>query len=326
MLKIFIFTFTFMLGLYAEEVSILKQKIDNNSSFMAILPIINYILLDDNSENLGHVSFSCGWERGYKDYGCWDESNELHDYSIQIVSSPVRKGEKAARFEVRPGDDPLGCEGCGERAEVADMTTLDGIEINEAKQSGIQYYAFSVMFDENWDNPQTDYDGLWSHFFQLHGPDDLNGSAAFAMDTVSSNDELGISVLLSTGDLDDDNNEFSSIAFDLSDNALNRGHWIDFVVKIKFASNNTGSAKVWRRNHDSSGFTIALDTKDQYPNGVPTLQYRTSYQDGVILDHYWKHGIYRPHQNLETGTINILWVDGMSRASSFNAAKNAAFP
>jgi len=326
MLRTFIVVFTFMLGLYAEEVSILKQKKDNNSSFMTILPIINYLLLNDNSENLGQVSFSCGWERGYKDNGCWDESNELHDYSIQIVSSPVRKGKKSARFEVRPGDDPLGCEGCGERAEVADMTTLDGIEISETEKSGTQYYAFSVMFDENWENPQPDYDGLWSLFFQLHGPDNLNGSPAFAIDTTSSNGGTGISVSISSGDLDDDNNEFSSMAFDLSDNRLTRGHWIDFIIKIKFASNNSGSIKVWRRNYNSSNFIVALDTKEQYPNGIPTLQYRTSYQEGAILDHYWKHGIYRPHQDLKTGKANILWLDGMSRANSFTAAKNAAFP
>jgi len=321
MLKIFIITFIFLSSVYADVISLSKQQIETND-FIKILPAINYILLDDNN----YVSFSCSWERGYKDNGCWDESNELHDYSIQIVSSPVRKGEKAACFEVRPGDDPLGCEGCGERAEVADMTTLTGVEINETEKSGTQYYAFSVMFDKNWINPVADYDGLWSHFFQLHGPDILNASAAFAIDTVSSNDGTGISVNLSTGDLDDENNVFRSISFDLSDNELNRGQWIDFVIKIKFASSNSGSVIVWRRNYGSNAFTVVLNTKDTYPNGVPTLQYRSSYQNGAILDHYWKHGIYRPHQNLETGKINILWLDGMSRASSLNAAKNAAFP
>jgi len=324
-LKIFIITFIFLSSLYADTVGLSKQQIKTND-FMKILPAINYLLLD-NSANSNTVSFSCGWERGYLENGCWDESNEVDDnYSIQMVSSPVRKGNRSARFEVRPGDDPLGCEGCGERAEVADMTTLTGEEINETEESGTQYYAFSVMFEEDWLNPQPSDDGLWSHFFQLHGPDVLNASAAFAIDTVSSNDGTGISVNLNTGDLDDENNPFRYKSFDLSDNALNRGEWIDFIIKIKFASTHSGSVKVWRRNQGSHSFAMVLDTKDTYPNGVPTLQYRSSYQGGAVLDHYWKHGIYHPRQNMETGKTSILWLDGMSRTSSFNAAKHTSFP
>jgi hypothetical protein len=268
----------------------------------------------------GSVSFSCGWETTIIGNGCWDEENRVADYSIQRVTDYVRKGNYSARFEVRPGDDPLGCTGCGERAEVADMLTEDGVEINENENSGTQYYAFSVRFDENWVSPEEDpVDGVWSHFFQLHGPDVLEASAAFALDTLNASNNEGISVVLRTGDLDDPVNSLQWENYELSESSLNKGHWIDFVIKIKFASDFTGAVDVWRRDEGETEFTHVLSVSD-----VPTLQYASSVNGGAVGDHYWQHGFYRPVQS--GSVINILWLDGMSRGDTFDAVVNAAFP
>ena len=292
--------------------------------FFSIFAILMVGCGSGNKKGL-NGGYSCGWESGYLVNGCWEDSNELKDYSIQVVSDNVRKGMKAMRFEVRPGDDPLGCVGCGERAEVLNMITKNGDVINETKKSGTKYYAFSVMFDKNWENPKSDYDGLWSHFFQLHGPDILDGSAAIAMDTTNSTGGEGISILISTGDLDDEDNVFSSMVFDLKESGLNKGEWVDFVIKINFSVEN-GRIEVWRRNDNETNFKVVMNTINKYPNGIPTLQYRASYKKGAIEDHYWKHGIYRPHQDITTGPTSILWLDGISRGENFSWVKRNAFP
>jgi len=271
----------------------------------------------------GNVSFSCGWETKILGNGCWDEENRMADYSIQRVTDHVRKGNYSARFEVRPGDDPIGCTGCGERAEVADMLTEDGVEINENENSGTQYYAFSVRFDENWVAPEEDpEDGLWSIFFQLHGPDELGASPSFSLDTLYSDGNEtteNICVMLHSGDLDDPENSLQWQNYPLSNGALNRGQWIDFVIKIKWAADFTGSVDVWRRDEGETDFTLVLSL-----NNVPTLQYRSSVNGGAVGDHYWKHGFYRPVQH--GSVVNILWLDGMSRGDTFDAVVDAAFP
>ena len=266
------------------------------------------------------VTFSCGWETKILGNGCWNEKNQMASYSIQRVTDHVRKGNYSARFEVRPGDDPIGCTGCGERAEVAGMITEDGVEINENENSGTQYYAFSVRFDENWVAPEEDpEDGLWSIFLQLHGPDILEASPSFAMDTLNASKNDGISVVLHAGNLDDPENSLQWATYELSESGLNRGNWIDFVVKIKFASDFTGSVSVWRRDEGETDFTLVLTI-----NNVPTLQYRESVNGGAVGPHYWQHGFYRPVQS--GSVINILWLDGMSRGDTFDAVVNAAFP
>jgi hypothetical protein len=268
----------------------------------------------------GDVSFSCGWETTILGDGCWDEKNQMASYSIQRVTDHVRKGNYSARFEVRPGDDPIGCTGCGERAEVAEMRITSNNLIQEDDDSGTQYYAFSVRFDENWVSPEEDpVDGLWSHFFQLHGPDILETSSAFAMDTLNTSNNEGISVILHTGDLDDPNNSLQWATYELSEGSLNKGNWIDFVIKIKWASDFTGSVDVWRRDEGETDFALVLTI-----NNVPTLQYRESVNGGAVGSHYWKHGFYRPVQ--PGSVINILWLDGMSRGDTFDAVVGAAFP
>ena len=279
---------------------------------------------------------SCGYESGeYIKNGCWDEPDEkFGDYSINVVTSirlknntskTIRKGQRALRFEVRNGDEPFGCDpsiNCGERAEVSYIRDENG-KTFETAQSGTQFYAFSVMFDSDWENPKPDrHNDLWGHFFQLHGPNedingkDLNASAAISLNTMLTNNEPGISLILYTGDLS--NPDYAENSFDLEgNNSLNKGNWIDFILKIKFSTSKTGAITIWRRDEGDNDFVEVLNK-----TGIATLQYHSNEEtDGK---HNWQQGFYRPQQ--QSPLTNVLWFDGMSRGTSFEMVKNASFP
>jgi hypothetical protein len=52
----------------------------------------------------------------------------------------------------------------------------------------------------------------------------------------------------------------------------------------------------------------------------PTLQLVGGDQN--IKPHYWKHGFYRARC---PGITNVLWLDGLTRGSSYAAVRNDAF-
>jgi len=255
------------------------------------------------------ISFSGDWEQGLIGNGNWLGVQSVASDRFQRVTSPVRQGQYAARVEVRPGDDPLGLS--TERAEVFRMTDINGNEIEENESSGIQYYAFSVRLDPNWQSPEPGSSGLWSIIFQLHGPDNLKASPSFSIHALDH-----FEMWLHSGDLDSPTNSLRWQKYPFSNSNLNRGKWVDIVVKIKFAKDFTGSVDVWRRDEGQGCFIQVLSVKD-----VPTLQYKSSL--GGVGNHCWKHGLYRPSQ---TTITNILWLDGLTRGDTFDHVVQAAFP
>jgi Polysaccharide lyase len=254
------------------------------------------------------VTFSGGWENGITAKGNWKYIQSMAADRFQRVASPVRQGSYAARVEVRPGDDPIGSS--GERAEVLVMTDAAGNAINESLSSGTQYYGFSVRLDSAWTPPQTGADGNWAIVFQLHGPDVLAASPSVAVSVLKR-----FSIDCCSGNLDSASQSLRWKSFVLSDSSLNVGHWVDLVLKITFAVDFTGSIVVWRRNEGQTAFSQVLSV-----NNIPTLQYKSSV--GPVAAHYWKHGLYRSKQ---TTVTNVLWLDGLSRADSFDEVVAAAF-
>jgi hypothetical protein len=123
-------------------------------------------------------------------------------------------------------------------------------------------------------------------------------------------------IMLHSGDLDSPANSLQWEFYPFSNGNLSPGHWIDFVVRIKFASDFTGSVHVWRRDEGQADFTLVLSV-----DNVPTLQYRSSH--GGVGDHYWKHGFYRSEQDTIT---HVLWLDGLTRGNTFDGVVQAAFP
>jgi hypothetical protein len=273
---------------------------------------------------LVEVTFANGYENGvayqYPDpVNNWRINLAQDDTRLTAVTSPRRKGRYALRVEVRPGDS-LGQS--GERAEVARMYGFYGTELVENESSGIQFYGFSVMLPTDW-KTTPDPDGkYWAIILQLHNPDGLTTpsgegvSPALAFEVRSFGENADrFSLDMTTGDLarSDSIHNF----YDFSDGSLNLGKWTDFVLKIKYAKDATGSVDVWRRNEGSIVFTNVLSISN-----VPTLGYDSTVGGGIVGDHYWSTGFYRN----ATSLTNVLYLDGMTRGIDFNAVVAEAFP
>jgi hypothetical protein len=255
------------------------------------------------------TTFSGDWESGLVGRGNWKYIQAVDTTGrFTRVTSPVRQGNYSARVEVRPGDDPIGSS--GNRAEVLVMSDASGNELNESEASGTQYFAFSFRLDTTWQAPAADANGAWAIIFQLHGPDNLGASPSVDVSVLNH-----LAIGFYSGDLDSAARSVRYRSYALSDSSLNIGHWVDLVLRITFARDFTGSVTAWRRNEGQAGFTQQLQVTN-----VPTLQYRSSL--GGVGAHYWKHGLYCSKQ---TSITNVLWVDGMTRADSYNEAAHAAF-
>jgi hypothetical protein len=254
------------------------------------------------------ISFYDNWEHGITAPGGWKDQQIVADDRFQRVASTSEDGPYAARIEVRPGD----INSSGERAEVVHMSDASGNPIDENESSGTQYYAFSIQLPTNWVPPADDVNGRhWGICLQLHGPNKLGTSPSFA---VEATDTFHIDV--NGGNLDSPSESLMYQSYPFSDGSLNLGHWVDFVIKIKFAKDFTGSIDVWRANEDQTQFTQVLSV-----NKIPTLQYKSSL--GGVEDHYWKYGYYRANQ---TSVISILYLGPIARGTTFSGVVMTAFP
>ncbi len=203
-----------------------------------------------------------------------------------------------ARVEVRAGDHTRGCSTCTERSEVLMMQDASSNPLYENLSSGTQRYTFSVKFDPSWQTMRGNSNGAWGIFLQLHGPDILATNPAFAMD---ASDRIKFD--MRTGDITRSRGQ----DFELSNGNLNKGHWIDFLLTVKYAKDNTGFVKLQRRDEGQAGYTQVLSLVN-----VPTLQYSSNVNGGAVGGHYMKHGLYR---NQETFT-SVLYIDGFTRENA----------
>lgn len=205
----------------------------------------------------------------------------------------------AARVEVREGDNPLNCCNGTDRAEVLVMQKADGSELHENLSSGTQEYTISVKFDElSWPLiSDITGGGKWGIFLQLHGPDNLNASPAYAL---SATDKIRFN--MRTGLISKSGN---NVEYDLTNGDVTKGSWIDFIVTIKYAIDNTGFVRVQRRDEWEADFTQVL-----YIPNTPTLQYSLRGKKPIVGDHYMKHGLYRNRQPFRS----ILYLDNFTRS------------
>lgn len=99
---------------------------------------------------------------------------------------------------------------------------------------------------------------------------------------------------------------------EFSDGSLNKGKWVDFIVKIKFSTSQSGEIDVWRRNEGDADFKQVLDVN------TPTVQVA----NGQAIGSYHKAGLYR---HGDTNFTNVLHLDGFVRGDNLNEVK-ATFP
>jgi Polysaccharide lyase len=212
-----------------------------------------------------------------------------------LADQNARQGRRYARVTVRPGDNPLSCCQNTERAEVLYMQDANNRPIFENTNSGTQQYAFSVKFDPTWKTIVDNGYGDWGIFLQLHGPDDLGANVAWAF---SATDHIVF--IQRAGDV----SKNPLKGYELANGSLNKGKWIDFILTVKYAMNNTGFVTVERRDEGESSFKEVLNLRN-----IPTLQFSSQATTAGV--HYVKSGLYRNKQSF----TSILYLDGFTRAA-----------
>lgn len=227
-------------------------------------------------------TFAGDWETGDASQWSsnhWNQSLPLSE-QFAVVADPVRQGNFAARFTVRPGDKFASTS--GERSEVV----YNGA--NEVEGDDL-WYAWSTLFPADWSTPTG-----WSIFAQWHSFYPVSPPISFNMKGER------IQVNFNTGSVDSGGASVKPV-FPITD-SLERDVWNDFVVHIVWSGTN-GSLEVWHRTGDNP-FVKKVDAV-----GLPTMQVK----DGVPSANYLKIGFYR---NDDPTRVNVLYQDGFSRATT----------
>lgn len=194
----------------------------------------------------------------------------------KIVRRPVRQGRRAARFVVRPGDNPINAS--GERAEVLRRTG--------EKEGTTSWWAWSTYFPSGFHANS----GSWNVFTQWHHTGHLcPPPVSFQVNNSRSPAKLKLRVWggrLDTSTCDNSSRRGWNFA------TLRRGRWYDFVFHVRW------SAK------PSIGFV------NLWVNGrvrVPKTHLATLYEGQGIAS--VKQGFYRGPSSLTT----TIYHDGMRR-------------
>ncbi|HMN97916.1 MAG TPA: polysaccharide lyase [Miltoncostaeaceae bacterium] len=232
----------------------------------------------------GLTSFRGDWETG--DASQWGVDCVASD-RLQIVTSPVRQGRYAARFEVRPGDKP---SSAGERCEV--HRSYKGDE--SAGQA--YYYAWSTMVPVGWVNPKN-----YGMFVQFH-------TTWPYPPTLEITTQFGEFYLLTRGgDRDNYDGRRTTIVPTLSP-----GKWNDFAMYVKWGVRD-GAVKIWHRVQGERDFKVVFDQTD-----VPTVMTSGGVASKLLL----RHGYYRGSGSPGTA---VVYQDGMRRGATL-ADVMADFP
>ena len=174
------------------------------------------------------VDFSSGFESGT--YSPWQDLQYEYDRpqsdSFQIVTSPVRQGNYAAKFIVRQGYSPFGY---GENTELCCGPTPSEVEGSD------YWYAWSTLFPTTWVEPYK-----WGIFAQWHSDFGLPPPLAFdaGYDTAYVSVRSGL-VTQNTCDA----SGCGSWQYNYSQQiltTLSKGQWNDFVVHVKWSAYANG--------------------------------------------------------------------------------------
>ncbi len=253
------------------------------------------LMLSATYPALALPSFQGDWESGLvtgSGSANWIGIQAVASDRFTLVNDGVRQGTYA-RVEVRSGDNPLPCCNNTERAEVYGMQNADNSQIFENLSSGTQRYSFSVKFDKSWTPISAPHSDPWGIFLQLHGNSPIPPALAF-----SATDQIRFNMFVG------DTNSATIAKNELSNGALNAGHWIDFILTTKFTTDNSGFVNIKRRDEGESSFQEVLNLSN-----TPTLQFDSTAGEDAVKDHYWKSGLYRNSQNF----TSVLYLDGMTR-------------
>ena len=269
-----------------------------NSSFAGIASVDSVLFWGDWESGTVTGTYDHNW--GYVERISTDRISLLND-------DKGRQGSYYAKVEVRNGDNPLApaCPGTN-RAEVSSMKSSSNTTLYENENSGTKQYSFSIKLDDTWQQPidNGDGNGKYAIFLQLHGPDALGTNPLFSF---SATDQIRFA--LRGGDITVN----PKVTYNLSKGTLDIGHWIDFILTIKYAKTATGSVLIQRRNEGETNFTEVLNLSN-----IPTLQYSPNVNGGIVGNHYMKYGLYRNNQTF----TSILYLDGFTMSTITQSTTN----
>jgi hypothetical protein len=137
---------------------------------------------------------------------------------IRVVNSPRRQGAYAARFVVKPGDNPLG--GSGERSELSATT---------GEHAGVEsWWKWDTYFPRQF-NPVK---GNWNVFTQWHHTG-LNCPPPLRFDVDAYSRPWRMRMVVRGGQLSGDCRITSERTFRIG--RVHRGHWYRFRLHVKWS-------------------------------------------------------------------------------------------
>ncbi|MFA4992758.1 MAG: DUF2612 domain-containing protein [Candidatus Omnitrophota bacterium] len=212
--------------------------------------------------------------------------------SIVITSSTL--SQYAAKFTVPPS----GTTG-SETTMVSRFQNNAGQIIYENISSGTQVYKFSTMFDPSWQPmTSTSPSGRWAIIMQLR-----NASGTFNPAFRMNVGDSGGAALTISSRGGNQNIVTTDTRVFLTDQTLPKGDWINWILTINYATDNTGFAHLDRKNPGATTFTRVASI-----DNVPTLQWNNANSDPG--QYYMEMGLYRGPQDPSTSIISF---DGFTR-------------
>jgi hypothetical protein len=271
----------------------------------------------DASCSAAGVTFESDWTADPA-MGGWQAVQVVQPTRMHPDGTTTWHGFTAVRVEVDPGDDPLNLGENTERAEALVMQTSSGAAIPENVSSGTEYFATSYMFPSDWAGTALEGDSnSWSIVMQLHGPDALGASPAFALMAAKTTSGGTENLFVTTNPGAVPAGGCCGPTYPFTGNSLIAlGKWTDLVFLMTFAADPTGHLTVWRRDQGQAAFTQVVDAAN-----VATLQYQGS--PSSVGDHYWKQGLYRGGDVM--GRVDVLWIGPTARGPTFASVECGAF-
>ena len=197
------------------------------------------------------------WRGDYEtgDLSQWSGAvQRVADERIAIVEDPVQQGQFAARFEVRPGEDPLG--NFGDRAEVQ-----SGELVHEGDE---RWYEWSTFFPEDYPSEPQE---VWQVFAQWHSV--MEGVPPVSMEV------SGDSIRLLTSRHDAEGNRLTPFVVERWSGPVERGRWRTFKLRVVWSGDDaTGSVALWV---DGEPVLKETSTRTMYPGSA----------------NFFKQGLYR---------------------------------
>lgn len=259
-----------------------------------------------------------GWVAG-SGANHWRMVQERGIDRLQVQQDPTSpKGGAVLQVEVRPGDY-LGYS--GERAEVSHMLSPTGGQYWVTAQTGHEVYGISIKLDSNWPLDAKKHENQWGAFLQLHSPDEFHSPPSFSLHA-----ENQFHAQLLAGDLIDANGQRRGVTpVPFTNGELRRGQWVQFLIDVVWAYDNSGALTVYRRDAGETAFTNVLTLTNQptlqFDSQIPNSQ-NTDPASGHTYSSYWKTGFYR---SITPEVTSRLWLGPVVRGTSLQEVAVAAF-